>query len=136
MEGTPQGMMSELGGIKYYLSGPTTDVTTDRESKKAIVLCYDSFGLGINNAELIADELSKATSIPVYVPDYLRGDYADERKMSLIESPIVSKPLLERITAVVKLLVSSIIHVGPMFYYRNRDAVIVPSVEKVSSSTL
>lgn len=145
MEGTPQGTMGELGGVKYYLAGiatgdagrattstQVTDETTGptESATKAIILCYDIFGLSVKNPKLIADALAKATSLPVYVPDYLEGDYVDPAKLHLDETLQSERPRFQRITTVVKMLVSFLVTTGPTFIYRHRAAVTVPIVEK------
>ena len=137
MDGTPQGTMSELGGIEYYLGGQATsggaEATGAAEgATKAIVFCHDIFGMSVNNPKLIADALTKATSLPVYVPDYLQGDYVDPSKLPLVESPVAHKPLVERVMILAKTLFSFMYHTGPTFIYRHRAAVTVPIVEKVS----
>ena len=146
MEGTPQGTMGELGGVKYYLAGiatgdagrattstQVTDETTGptESATKAIILCYDIFGLSVKNPKLIADALAKATSLPVYVPDYLEGDYVDPAKLHLDETLQSERPRFQKITTVVKMLVSFLVTTGPTFIYRHRAAVTVPIVEKV-----
>ena len=64
LSGTPSGMFD---GTAYFHPAPSPD------SKRAVVLLTDIFGLKLVNAKLIADQYSERLKCDVWVPDYFNG---------------------------------------------------------------
>ncbi|KAG9309440.1 alpha/beta-hydrolase [Chiua virens] len=68
-EGTPEGKVIELDGVKVYFAKPTGDYPKD----KAILFLPDVFGIELINARLLADDFAK-NGFQVYAIDYFGGD--------------------------------------------------------------
>ncbi|THV05298.1 alpha/beta-hydrolase [Dendrothele bispora CBS 962.96] len=66
LEGEPTGKTDPNTGT-YVSLGP------EGNTSRAIVLLTDIFGLGLKNAEIIADNLSKRLGCDVYAPDIFSG---------------------------------------------------------------
>jgi dienelactone hydrolase len=71
--GTPGGEIVVIGGLQTYCAAPPSS-SSPSPSSCAIVLFTDVFGFGLRNVRLIADAYSKATGLPVFVPDLHEGD--------------------------------------------------------------
>ncbi|CZT47240.1 related to hydrolase related to dienelactone hydrolase [Rhynchosporium secalis] len=65
---TEKGEWEDVGGLKTYVTGPST-------AKSAIVDIYDITGFASQTIQG-ADALAAALNMLVFVPDFLRGDYA------------------------------------------------------------
>ncbi|KAG6908491.1 hypothetical protein DXG01_004425 [Tephrocybe rancida] len=65
LPGEPAGTISTLGA--YFSPG------SGENSKSAIVLLTDVFGLPLKNCKIIADHLAKETGYDVWIPDYFGG---------------------------------------------------------------
>lgn len=126
LEGDPKGTMNVLNGVNYYLAQPEKGAVEG----KAIVLAYDIFGFKIANPKLLADKYAELTKLPVYVVDYLNGDYPDPSTLTMVEKPISDLPFLERFSLNAKSLLSFATKVGPLYLYRHRPGVTVPIVEQ------
>ncbi|KAG4439672.1 hypothetical protein IFR05_004869 [Cadophora sp. M221] len=63
-----KGQWENIGGLKTYITGPS-------DAKKAILDIYDIFGIAPQTIQG-ADALSAALGVLVFVPDFLKGDYA------------------------------------------------------------
>ncbi|KAL8277762.1 hypothetical protein RQP46_009884 [Phenoliferia psychrophenolica] len=124
--GTPQGTMSDLGGMKYYVAEGKGEGKADR----AIVICTDLFGLGIDNTKLVADSIAGQSGFTVYVPDVLQGDYPPMSKLVSMDTPIGGLPLHKRVAKIGAVMLSFMRFVGPMFLYRHRMSVMMPMIEK------
>jgi carboxymethylenebutenolidase len=70
--GVPKGS-TETGflGNSYLSPAPTSD---DTQTKKAVLIFTDAFGLNLPNPKLIADELANHLHCDVWVPDYFLGE--------------------------------------------------------------
>ncbi|KAF8552883.1 alpha/beta-hydrolase [Imleria badia] len=68
-EGTPEGKVEVINGVKTYVATPTGDYSKD----KAILFLTDVFGLELNNNLLLADDFAR-NGFKVYAVDYLNGD--------------------------------------------------------------
>jgi len=68
-EGTPTGKIQEINGVKTYVALPKEDYPKN----KAVLFLSDIFGLGLPNAQLLADDYA-LNGFQVYIPDYLHGD--------------------------------------------------------------
>lgn len=66
LAGTPKGTISKDGS---YLAA----ATDGSESKRAVVLLTDAFGLGLDNPKLMADYFSEQLKCDVWVPDIFKG---------------------------------------------------------------
>ena len=64
-EGTPKGIIIQLGEIHCYYSGPG-ETTTERYP--TLVIMTDVFGYSFKNIQLIADKYAES-NIHVYIPD-------------------------------------------------------------------
>jgi len=72
-EGTEEGKIIELGGVKTYEALPQGNLTPEQQ-KTAILFLPDVFGLGLVNARLLADDFAR-NGFQTYIPDYLYGDH-------------------------------------------------------------
>jgi dienelactone hydrolase len=80
-EYSPKGSYEKINGYKTYVTGP-------EHSDKAIVAIYDIFGFspqilqGVSHASLqhtaliLGADLLSSTGARVYMPDFLKGEYA------------------------------------------------------------
>jgi len=68
-EGTPEGKIETIGGIRSYIATPTVDYPKD----KAVLILTDVFGLDLVNAQLLADGYAQ-NGFKTIVPDILHGD--------------------------------------------------------------
>jgi len=68
-EGTPEGKVEVINGIKAYVATPTVPYPKD----KAILFLPDVFGIELPNAQLLADDFAR-NGFQVYAVDYLNGD--------------------------------------------------------------
>ncbi|KAI9573852.1 dienelactone hydrolase [Boletus coccyginus] len=68
-EGTPEGKVEVINGVKTYVATPTVDYPKD----KAILFLPDVFGIELVNAQLLADDFAR-NGFKVYVVDYFNGD--------------------------------------------------------------
>ncbi|KXN84130.1 Protein AIM2 [Leucoagaricus sp. SymC.cos] len=66
LAGTPKGVTKEDGS--YFAAAPEGS-----ESKRAVVLITDVFGLGLDNPKIMADYFSEQLQCDVWVPDYFKG---------------------------------------------------------------
>lgn len=72
LPGDPKGaIQSDFAGA--YLATPSNGPT---ESKRAVLLLTDVFGLPNKNCKLIADEVAEKLQCDVWIPDYFDGAYA------------------------------------------------------------
>jgi hypothetical protein len=51
-------------------------------SKKAVIILPDIFGLGINNPKILADEFAEKLGVDVYVPDMFAGSHISGESVS------------------------------------------------------
>jgi len=77
LEGEPKGTFEEIGGIKTYIGAGEV-----QHNDKAILMLTDVFGHALVNNLLIADKLTEATSMRVYVPDLFRGSPMPPEKLN------------------------------------------------------
>ncbi|KAJ6475996.1 dienelactone hydrolase endo-1,3,1,4-beta-D-glucanase [Mycena vitilis] len=70
-EGTPEGKVSELGGVRCYIATPSVDYPKD----KAVLLLPDALGLEYLNTKLLADDYAR-NGFKTVVPDYFNGSPA------------------------------------------------------------
>ncbi|KAK7681810.1 hypothetical protein QCA50_015157 [Cerrena zonata] len=68
-EGTPEGEIKEIGGIRSYVTTPKGDYAKD----KVLLFLPDVFGIDLDNGKLLADTFAEA-GYPVIVPDLFKGD--------------------------------------------------------------
>ncbi|KAH7925902.1 dienelactone hydrolase endo-1,3,1,4-beta-D-glucanase [Leucogyrophana mollusca] len=68
LTGEPTGSITELDGA-YLASGPTAG-----DTRRAVVLLTDAFGLPLKNSKLIADNIAKCLSCDVWAPDIFNGE--------------------------------------------------------------
>lgn len=68
LAGTPKGITNKDGS--YLAPAPEGS-----ESKRAVLVLTDVFGLALNNPKLIADHLSEKMQCDVWVPDMFNGMY-------------------------------------------------------------
>ncbi|KAJ7918922.1 hypothetical protein B0H13DRAFT_2433265 [Mycena leptocephala] len=66
LEGEPTGVISEFEGA-YFASGGNPD------SKRAIILLTDAFGLPLKNSKILADNFALYLKCDVWVPDFFAG---------------------------------------------------------------
>ncbi|GFZ50016.1 hypothetical protein JCM24511_07769 [Saitozyma sp. JCM 24511] len=72
LPGEPAGVLepaTDGNPVARYHAKPNDGNVVD--SKTALVLFYDAFGLGIPNPKIIADEFAEKLRINVFVPDYI-----------------------------------------------------------------
>ena len=70
LPGEPVGsILPDFDGA-YFTTGHV-----EGDTKRAIVLLTDGFGLPLVNCKLVADYLAKALSCEVWVPDIFNGTY-------------------------------------------------------------
>jgi dienelactone hydrolase len=62
-EGTPQGSISTIGGLRTYIALPEGG-----DKKKTVIFLPDVLGTDYPNAQLLADEWAK-NGFYVYIPD-------------------------------------------------------------------
>ncbi|KAJ7634742.1 dienelactone hydrolase endo-1,3,1,4-beta-D-glucanase [Roridomyces roridus] len=80
LPGEPAGAF-ELHGA-YHASPPAT--ATEAQTKRAIVLLTDAFGLPLKNCKIIADRLAERLCCDVWVPDMFAGKcYSGKPLMSV-----------------------------------------------------
>ncbi|KAJ7086300.1 Alpha/Beta hydrolase protein [Mycena crocata] len=68
-DGTPEGKIETIGGIKCYVATPTVDYPKD----KVVLFLTDAFGLSLPNNQLLADDFAR-NGFKTIMPDILRGD--------------------------------------------------------------
>lgn len=100
-----KGEYKDIGGLKTcksfhlppspFLPPPSThpsnpDITGPRTSTSALLTIYDIFGLAPQTLQG-ADLLSQALNCLVFVPDFLKGRYAQEEFFGKISDPEVEK---------------------------------------------
>jgi len=68
LSGEPKGTVGGLLGDSYFSPAPVTN-----DSKTAILVLTDGFGLPLKNCKIIADELAKELECDVWVADYFLG---------------------------------------------------------------
>ncbi|KAJ7204139.1 Alpha/Beta hydrolase protein [Mycena pura] len=68
-EGTPEGTMKTIGGIKCYVATPTVDYPKD----KAILFLTDALGLKLPNNQLLVDDFAR-NGFQTVMPDILDDD--------------------------------------------------------------
>ncbi|KAM0750124.1 hypothetical protein T439DRAFT_302039 [Meredithblackwellia eburnea MCA 4105] len=117
--GSPKGSEGTLGGVKFY-SSPS------QPSEKAIVIATDGFGLGTDNIRLVADSLSEALEITVFVPDVLEGDHVPGDKLVKIDSPLGPRPLYTKVWLILTMIASFMWYVGPRWASRHGADKTVP----------
>lgn len=54
----------------YFTSG-----SGEAQSKRAVILLTDAFGLPLKNCKIIADEIATRLECDVWVPDYFNGGH-------------------------------------------------------------
>lgn len=84
-KGTPAGKFEKLNGKDTYITG-------DKNSKAAILLVADVFGISLVNTQILADKLAKGVGATVYIPDYFDGE--DLVKQGMLEGKKVDVPAL------------------------------------------
>lgn len=84
-KGTPAGKIEEFNGKDTYITG-------DKNSKAAILLVADVFGISLVNTQILADKLAKGVGATVYIPDYFDGE--DLVKQGMLEGKKVDVPAL------------------------------------------
>ena len=74
LPGVPKGTTSNVTGA-YYTPAPASASTTGGvgESKTALVLLTDIFGLALSNPRILADRYAQSLACDVYVPDLFEG---------------------------------------------------------------
>jgi hypothetical protein len=70
LPGEPTGTLTTHGA--YLAPAPSSEGS---DSKCAVVLLTDVFGLPLKNCKIIADNLAKRLNCDVWVPDYFAGTY-------------------------------------------------------------
>ncbi|KAF7374409.1 Dienelactone hydrolase endo-1,3,1,4-beta-D-glucanase [Mycena sanguinolenta] len=68
-DGTPEGQMTEIGGIPCYVATPTVDYPKD----KIVLFLTDAHGMGLVNNKLLADDYAR-NGFKTIVPDLFNGD--------------------------------------------------------------
>ncbi|KXN86725.1 Protein AIM2 [Leucoagaricus sp. SymC.cos] len=68
-EGTPEGKIETVNGVKVYIATPKVDYPKD----KALLFLTDVFGLDLINNQLLADDFAR-NGFYTIIPDYLNGD--------------------------------------------------------------
>ncbi|KAJ7782886.1 Alpha/Beta hydrolase protein [Mycena metata] len=68
-EGTPEGKIEHIGGVKCYVATPTVDYPKD----KVVLFLTDGFGLSLPNNQLLADDFAQ-NGFKTIIPDILNGD--------------------------------------------------------------
>ncbi|KAJ6522880.1 Alpha/Beta hydrolase protein [Mycena capillaripes] len=68
-EGTPEGKIENIGGIRSYVATPTTSYPKD----KVVLIISDVFGLDLPNPQLLADGYAQ-NGFKTIIPDILHGD--------------------------------------------------------------
>ncbi|KAJ7261866.1 dienelactone hydrolase endo-1,3,1,4-beta-D-glucanase [Mycena rebaudengoi] len=68
-DGTPEGKIETIGGVKAYVATPTVDYPKD----KILLYLPDVFGLELVNAQLLADDFAR-NGFKTVIPDYLNSD--------------------------------------------------------------
>ncbi|KAJ6484362.1 hypothetical protein C8R47DRAFT_980950 [Mycena vitilis] len=66
LEGEPTGVISDIEGA-YFASGGNA------ESKRAIILLTDAFGLPLKNNKILADSFAQQLKCDVWIPDFFAG---------------------------------------------------------------
>lgn len=72
-EGVSKGTYSIIGGLDSYQTG------LEFGDEKIIVILTDIFGYKLNNALLLADQLSQIAQSQVVIPDILEGDAVEDK---------------------------------------------------------
>ncbi|KAJ7676701.1 Alpha/Beta hydrolase protein [Mycena polygramma] len=70
-EGTPEGKMTELGGVRCYIATPSVDYPKN----KAVLFLPDALGLEFVNTKLLADDYAR-NGFKTVVPDLFNGSPA------------------------------------------------------------
>jgi len=68
-EGTPKGVMKTINGVNTYVA----KAERPSNSRRALLLLTDIFGLPLVNSKLMADDFA-ANGFDTFIPDYLNGD--------------------------------------------------------------
>ncbi|KAJ7133258.1 alpha/beta-hydrolase [Mycena epipterygia] len=68
-EGTPQGEMTEIGGVSCYVATPSVDYPKD----KVVLFLTDACGMVLQNNHLLADDFAR-NGFKTIMPDLFNGD--------------------------------------------------------------
>ncbi|KAJ7133255.1 dienelactone hydrolase endo-1,3,1,4-beta-D-glucanase [Mycena epipterygia] len=68
-EGTPQGEMTEIGGVPCYVATPSVDYPKD----KVVLFLTDALGVILQNNQLLADDFAR-NGFKTIMPDLFNGD--------------------------------------------------------------
>jgi hypothetical protein len=95
------------GSIQPEYDGAYHAVAPMGESKQAVVLLTDGFGLELKNCKILADKLSRRLGCDVWVPDYFKGEQRlfvakciAEQKLYQVD-PLLQPQTCVRLTALV-----------------------------------
>ncbi|TFK69316.1 hypothetical protein BDN72DRAFT_820223 [Pluteus cervinus] len=69
-EGTPEGKLEEIAGVRSYVSTPSGDYPKD----KVVLFLADVFGIDLINNQLLVDGFAANNNVKTIAPDYLNGD--------------------------------------------------------------
>ncbi|KAJ7133252.1 alpha beta-hydrolase [Mycena epipterygia] len=69
-EGTPQGEMTEIGGVPCYVATPSVDYPKD----KAVLFLTDACGIILPNNQLLADDFAR-NGFKTIMPDLFNGGH-------------------------------------------------------------
>lgn len=68
LPGEPTGSIQPEYQGAYHAQAPTG------ESKRAVLLLTDGFGLDLKNCKILADRISSRLGCDVWAPDYFKGE--------------------------------------------------------------
>ncbi|TEB30666.1 hypothetical protein FA13DRAFT_1630540 [Coprinellus micaceus] len=86
LPGEPKGaIQSDFTGA--YLATPSNGAT---ESKRAVLLLTDVFGLPLQNCRIIADEVAERLQCDVWIPDYFDGGHLWTNRASVVDARLAS----------------------------------------------
>jgi len=109
-EGTPQGKIVDIGGVRSYVATPAGDYATD----KVILFLTDAFGPDLINNKLLVDDFARH-GFKTVSPDYFNGDSVPENAFSSASGVAfdlakwfsnhgadVTRPVLDKVIAALK----------------------------------
>ncbi|KAF8205284.1 Alpha/Beta hydrolase protein [Mycena galopus ATCC 62051] len=108
-DGTPEGQMTELGGVPCYVATPETSYPKD----KIVLFLTDAHGMLLVNNKLLADDYAR-NGFKTIVPDLFNGDAVPVASLHLDAPPFdwpswllnhgsaQTRPLLDAVIAALK----------------------------------
>lgn len=82
-KGTPKGSIEKIDGKDTYVTG-------DKNSKAAILIVHDVFGISLVNTKVLADKYAETVGAAVYLPDFFEGN--DFVQQGVLEGKKVDVP--------------------------------------------